>query len=228
MSRSERFGRAGGVVAAHVEQAQDRLGRVPFLAEGGLGPLDGVPGQFPVAVQPVGVAHHDDDAVLAVAGRQVFGHLGGQVLGRHADVELAALDALLRASPSRRCSRGGGDLHGMIAGSVAARLGVRASRRLSSLQGLDQFVLPHAVPAGDMVTAGQLDQLCLVQACNWSRVMRDNSGARPTQTPQKFPGGRIHVGVQAPGGPFQGGNVFDRRRDRTVRERRIGEGGQGR
>ena len=99
MSRTIDLGGAGGVVAADVEQAQDRLGAVPLLAEGGLGPLDGLAGQLPVGVQPVGIADHDDDAVLAVAGRQVLGHLGGQVLGGHADVVLAALDCFFAAEP---------------------------------------------------------------------------------------------------------------------------------
>ena len=48
MSRRIGFGGAGGAVAADVEQTQNRLGRVPFLAEGRLGALDGVAGQLPI------------------------------------------------------------------------------------------------------------------------------------------------------------------------------------
>ena len=88
------LGGAGDVVAGDVEQAQDRLGPVPVLTEGGLGPLDALAGQFPVAVQPVGIAHHAHDAILAVTGGQIPGNLGGQILGGDADVVLAAFDLL--------------------------------------------------------------------------------------------------------------------------------------
>src|SRR5262249_43134732 len=104
-----RFGGAGGVVAGDVEQPQDGLGGVPLLAQGRLRPLDGLTGQFPVGVPPVGVADHGDDAVLAVAGRQVAGDLGGQVPGRHAYIILTGFDLLL----------GGGG-----AGGVAGRGGL--------------------------------------------------------------------------------------------------------
>src|SRR5205807_9596914 len=118
------LGRAGRLVPAHVEQAQDRLGGVPLLAQRRLGPLDGVARQLPVAVQPVGVAHHHDDAVLAVAGREVLGDLRGQVAGGHADVVLAALDLLL----------GGGGAGGVAGGGlldrgVDGRPGPRLARR---------------------------------------------------------------------------------------------------
>ena len=144
---------------------------MPFLTEGGFGALDGVPGQFPVSVQPVRVAHHDDDAVLAVAGRQVLGHLGGQVLGGDAHVKLAAFD-LGFAGRGAGGVAGGGDLNGSrdfdsrtrLARSLAwgGRLPGREfrggcfSRRFD--EGLYQIILGHAMPAGDALPAGQGDQ----------------------------------------------------------------------
>src|SRR5262249_46641495 len=103
-----RFGRAGGVLAADVEQPEDRLGPVPSLGEGGLGPLDGQPGQFPVGVQPVRVADHDDNAVLAVAGWEVLGHLGGKVFGWDTDFVFATFDLLLGGVAGRGIAGGGG------------------------------------------------------------------------------------------------------------------------
>src|SRR5262249_13533283 len=40
----------GRLVGTDVEQPQDRLGAVPVLPEGGLGPLDGLVRQFPIRV----------------------------------------------------------------------------------------------------------------------------------------------------------------------------------
>src|SRR5439155_9681236 len=65
------LGGAGRVLATHIKQAENRLGRVPLLAERGFGAADGVPRQLPVGVQPIRIADHDDDAVFAIAGRQV-------------------------------------------------------------------------------------------------------------------------------------------------------------
>src|SRR5262249_3848475 len=100
------FAAVRGLPAGDVEQPQDRPGVVPLVAQGRLGPLDGLGGQLPVAVQPVRVAHHQDDAVLAVAGRQVAGLPGGQVvLG--ADVVLAGFDLLLGGGTAGRVAGGG-------------------------------------------------------------------------------------------------------------------------
>ena len=172
----DRFGGAGRVVAADVEQAQDRLGGVPFLAQGGLGALDGVAGQLPVAVQPVRIAHHDDDAILAVAGRQILGHLGRQVARGNADVVLAALDLLLGGGSVRGIA-GGGGLRRSNNTASAKRLPRSATRGMNwggcgftraggtrALgQGRHQLVLGHAVPAGNPLLAGQVQQ-CLFGA----------------------------------------------------------------
>ena len=58
------LGGGGRVLAGDVHQAEDRLGGVPLLAQGGLGPGQGGPAQLPVGVQPVRVADHGDDPVL--------------------------------------------------------------------------------------------------------------------------------------------------------------------
>ena len=206
-----RFGGAGGVVAADVEQAKDRLGAVPFLAEGGLGPLDGVARQFPVAVQPVRVADHDDDAVLAVAGRQVLGHLGGKVLGRHAHVVLAAFDLFFRAGGAGGVARGGG-LHQMAV-RRGAGLGVPPGRGQSLFHGLDQLFFAHPMPAERPCVAGPARSIAFCcKTCNWSRVMRDNSSAVRHGRLERFPGCTSLRMIQAPGVPFQGGIVSSRRR----------------
>src|SRR5262249_14310319 len=64
---------------------------------------------LPVAVQPVGIAHHAHDTIFAVALGQVLGDLRGQVARRNADVVLAALDALLGGG-AIGADVGGGDL----------------------------------------------------------------------------------------------------------------------
>ncbi len=54
---------------------------MPVLAQGDLRPLDALPAEFPIGVQPVGIADHDDQAVLGMKSfpsanaveRQVFG-----------------------------------------------------------------------------------------------------------------------------------------------------------
>ena len=175
-------------MAAHVEQAQDRLGAVPVLAEGGLGPLDGLAGQFPVGVQPVRIADHDDDAVLAVAGRQVLGHLGGQVRGRDADVELAALDLLFAGG--RRCR--GRRRWGRGRGRATAFFFTRASARTAPSEGVDQFRLAHPVPARDALLAGHARPILFsCSACNLSLVMRNDSRTPPrhgTGTLNRGPG----------------------------------------
>ena len=142
------LGRAGRFVAADIEQAEDGPGGVPFLSQGGLGPLHGLAGQLPVGVQPVGVADHDDHAILAVAGRKVLGDLGRQVAGGHANVVLAAFDLFLAGG------RG-----------VAGRRPLRPNRDPGSTiglhQGLDQFFLAHPVPANDALLACHFRQVLL-------------------------------------------------------------------
>ena len=145
----DRFGGAGRVVAADVEQAQDRLGAVPVLAEGGLGPLDGLAGQFPVGVQPVGIADHDDDAVLAVAGGQVLGHLGGQVLGGHADVVLAASRPVPRRRRCRRCCgrrRSEAAIWRLCRRVLSWRLGRPSSSRRASIRSSLRMSCQPAMP----------------------------------------------------------------------------------
>src|SRR5262249_62309573 len=46
-------------------------------------------------MEPIGIAHHGDDAILAVTGREVLWDLNGEILGRHADLVLAAFDFFL-------------------------------------------------------------------------------------------------------------------------------------
>src|SRR5262249_9032965 len=91
-----RLGGSRGIVAADVEQTEDRLGGVPFLTEGRLGALYGVPGQLPITVQPVRIADHRNDTILAITGGQIAGRLFSKVAGGHAHVELAALHFLFR------------------------------------------------------------------------------------------------------------------------------------
>ena len=189
MSMSRTIDSAVLVVSWLLTSSRRRIGlaRVPFLAEGGLGPLDGLAGQFPVGVQPVGIADHDDDAVLAVAGRQVLGHLGGQVLGRHADVVLAAFDLFFGG---RRVGgiAGGGGLDGPRAAmarcaTVRRRLplawGVDWRDGSGTLrQGLDQLVLGHAVPAGDALFAGHVASRSF-----WCRLATDRGSCATTPAP---------------------------------------------
>ena len=67
-------------VLGDLEQSEDGPGAVPVLAHGRLGTLDAPGGQFPVGVQPVGIADHDDEPVGR--GGLVFGGgLVGEVFG---------------------------------------------------------------------------------------------------------------------------------------------------
>src|SRR5207244_4386155 len=77
-----RFGVGGDLAGGNIDHAQDRLGAVPVLPEGGLSALHRLAREFPVRVQPVGIAYHAHDAILAVAPGQLLGDLGGQVPGR--------------------------------------------------------------------------------------------------------------------------------------------------
>src|SRR5262249_13282241 len=153
--------RVGGrVVAGHVEKPKDRPGGVPLLTQGGLGPLDGLVRQLPVTVQPVRVADHADDAVLAVAGRQVAGDAAGQLAGGGADVELAALDLLFGVAGG---VAGGGGLDGgvggvRVAGGGGGRAGLATLLALELDQSVDQLFLPHAVPTGEPLLAGVVGQ----------------------------------------------------------------------
>src|SRR5439155_16746299 len=104
------LGGARRVMGADVEQAQDRFGAVPVLAEGSFGAGDRLARQLPVRVQPEGVADHANDAVLAVAAGQIARHLGAEVLGGHADIVLAALDLLLGGEAAIARGVGGGPL----------------------------------------------------------------------------------------------------------------------
>ena len=130
-------------MTADVEQAKDRLGVVPFLAERGLGALNGVTGQLPVAVQPVRVADHGDDAILAVARGQIARRLVGKVARGHAHVELAAFHFLFRSG---------------VAGSGG--LGTGSDRLLALAvagggQGIHQLLLAHRMPAREALVTGQ-------------------------------------------------------------------------
>ena len=69
-----------GAVAADLVEPEDGMGFVPMLAHGRPGPVDPPPAEFPIGVQPVGIADHDDQPVLAVAVCLVEA-VGGQVLG---------------------------------------------------------------------------------------------------------------------------------------------------
>ena len=53
-------------VAEDLVQPQHRPRAVPILPQGHLRPFDALPAQFPVGVQPVGIADHDDQAVLGL------------------------------------------------------------------------------------------------------------------------------------------------------------------
>ena len=81
------------------------------LAHGRLGPLDALPAQFPVGVQPVGIADHDDEAVLARAHSLRRGD-AGQVLG------LGQLDLDLLQAMHRR------GLRSFLAAAVAIAVAV--------------------------------------------------------------------------------------------------------
>jgi len=149
------FGGVRRVAARDVEDAEDRLGAVPFLPEGGLGALDRLTRDFPIGVEPIRIAHHTDDAVLAVAGRQIARNLGGEIACRDADVVFAAFDLLL----------GGGAIAG-----VAGRgdLGAGVNRKLFSrldigdaVEGGDQLLFPHAVPAGDTLASSEVGEIFL-------------------------------------------------------------------
>jgi hypothetical protein len=53
-------------------------------------------------MEPIGIAYHDDDSVLAISSGQVAGDLGRQILGGNSNVKLAAFDLLF----SRSCTVG--------------------------------------------------------------------------------------------------------------------------
>ena len=89
------LGAAGRIVTGHIQQTEDRLRGVPFLAQSRLGSLDGVARQLPIAVQPIRIPNHNHDPVLAIAGGKILGNFGGQVLGGNANIKLAAFDLLL-------------------------------------------------------------------------------------------------------------------------------------
>ena len=91
MSRTTRSLAGGAAAVVHFEQSQEGAGRVPVLAHRGLDAFDAVPLDFPIGVQPEGIAHHDDDPLFD----------RGLVLG------LAVSEArfLKRSSLSRICVR---------------------------------------------------------------------------------------------------------------------------
>ena len=59
-------GRGGRAVAEHLAQPQHRPRPVPILPQSDLRPLDALAAEFPVGVQPVGIADHDHQAILDV------------------------------------------------------------------------------------------------------------------------------------------------------------------
>ena len=73
-------GGGGRAVAEDLVQPQHGPRPVPILSQGHLRPFDALPAEFPVGVQPVGIADHDDQAVLGLnvpvgdaSERQVLG-----------------------------------------------------------------------------------------------------------------------------------------------------------
>src|SRR5262249_39482733 len=161
------LGGAGDVLAGDVEDAQDGLGGVPVLAEGGLGAADGLARQPPVAGEPGGGAYHDHDAVPAVGRGQVARQLVGQVQRGADDVVLGDLDLLLGGGGGVAC--GGGLDGGGLAAELAADLGEVGG------QGRDQVVLAHAVPAGDALVAGPVGEG--LAGVGGQLVARPNTGA---------------------------------------------------
>ena len=74
------LGRVGRAVANNLRHPQDRLGAVPVLPHGGPGTIDGSAAQFPVCVQPEGIADHYHQPVLGTTIAVVLGSKG-QILG---------------------------------------------------------------------------------------------------------------------------------------------------
>src|SRR5262249_25046187 len=120
----------------------------------------------------------------AVASREVAGHLGGEVAGGDADVELAALDLLLGGGtaggvaggggleggpqggagrlgrllgPGGPCGGAGGPAGGAVGGGAGGG-GPGAGPAGVLAEGDDQVFLAHAVPAGDALLAGHVRQ----------------------------------------------------------------------
>ena len=77
MSRTWRSDAGRGILAGDVHEPENRLGAVPFLAQRGLGAGQGGPAQFPVSVQPVGIAGQNDDAVFLAGVIQRVRHRDG-------------------------------------------------------------------------------------------------------------------------------------------------------
>ena len=162
MSRTNFCAEVRGAVAGYLVDAQHGPGAVPVLAHRRLGPLDAPPAQFPIGVQPVRVADHDHQPVARVPvavghrlERQVFG--GGQA---GLDLLDAAFDAGVADLGSRLCGR-----LAVLGGAVALAVAIALMYPLGGFgprpprQRVDEFVLAHGVPAGDLLLAGHFRQV---------------------------------------------------------------------
>ncbi len=61
---NRRFDGARGAAVGYFDQTQHRLNGMPLLAEGGLSAFDAVAREFPMGLEPVRIAHHDDKSVF--------------------------------------------------------------------------------------------------------------------------------------------------------------------
>src|SRR5262249_8490345 len=104
------FGGVGDIATADIEHAEDGPGGVPFLPQSGFGTRDGMPRQLPVAVEPVRIADHDDNAVPAITRPQSLGHVGRQVVRGPAHTAVAALGLLPGGGAGAIGVAGGGQL----------------------------------------------------------------------------------------------------------------------
>ena len=109
-------------------------------------------------MQPVRVAHHDDDAVAAVAAGQVLGHLGRQILGGDADLVLAAFDLFLCGEILRGIASGSGLMAGMGTFLGGNQLGLDRTVGRFGRQNLDEVILAHRCVARDSFLASQIGQ----------------------------------------------------------------------